>query len=89
MRPAESSVRAGVVAGVGFLSLDAVLLALAGLWTHRPSLVLWGCFFGALAVLPIVLWRRYRRRLDDVRSARQAAAQDLRHFEATPRDPRR
>jgi membrane protein implicated in regulation of membrane protease activity len=87
MRSPEASVRAGVVAGVGFLSLDAVLLVLGGVWTHRLSLVFWGCFFGGLAVLPIVLWRRYRGRLEEVRSARRAVAQELRHWEATRRQP--
>lgn len=88
MRPPEASVRAGVVAGVGFLSLDAVLLVLAGVWTHRLTLVFWGVFFAGLAAVPVVLWRRYRGRLDDVRSARRAVAQELRQLQSTRRDPR-
>jgi hypothetical protein len=83
-------VRAGVVAAVGFLVLDAVLLILAGVWADRPVLVVWGCVFGALAVLPVILWRRYLRHLDDVRTARRAMAEDIaRLSEALRSEPRR
>lgn len=87
MKPPEASVRAGVVAGVGFLGLDAVLLVLAGVWGHRAALVFWGVVFAGLAVLPILLWRRYRAHLNDVRTARRAVAEEIRRFRASLRQP--
>jgi hypothetical protein len=80
--------RALVVAAVGLLGLDAVLLVLAGVWLERAGLIAWGVALGLLAVLPIVLWRRYVRQMDEVRGARHAVAQDLRHLQHTLRETR-
>ncbi len=89
MRRGEGPVRAGVVAAVGFLALDAVLLVLAGWWMDRPGLLLWGALFAALATVPVLLWRRYLRHMDDVQAARRAMAQEVRHFRTTLREQRR
>jgi|GEM_PF-702112 len=80
-------VRAGVVAAVGFLALDAVLLAWAGWWTRRPALVVWGVLLAALIAVPLRLWRRYRRSMDEVQAARRAMAQEVRHLQMALREP--
>lgn len=80
--------RAGVVAAVGFLALDAVLLVLAGAWMDRPGLVVWGGVFAVLAAVPVMLWRRYLKHLDDVRTARRAMAEEIRHLQTALRAPR-
>ena len=82
-------VRAGVVAAVGFLALDAVLLAWAGWWTHRPALILWGVLLAGLIAVPLRLWRRYRRHMDEVRAARHAMAQEARHLQMALRASQR
>ncbi|MBI2401195.1 MAG: hypothetical protein HYV20_00330 [Gemmatimonadetes bacterium] len=87
MKSNPAPVRAGVVAAVGFLALDAVLLVLAGAWMDRPALVVWGVVFAALAVVPVILWRRYLRHMDDVRTARHDMAEEIRHWQTTLRDP--
>jgi hypothetical protein len=90
MTSTRGPVRAGVVAAVGFLVLDGVLLVLAGVWADRPTLVVWGVVFGLLAPVPVVLWRRYLKHLDDVRTARHAMAEDIaRLSEALRSQPRR
>ncbi len=87
MSRSEAPVRAGVVAAVGFLALDAVLLVLAGAWMDRPGLVVWGGVFVVLAAVPVLLWRRYLRHMDDVRTARHAMAEEIRHLQAALREP--
>lgn len=60
---------------VGFLSLDALLLAYAGITWGRPLLVAAGgvCVLGV--VLVIAGWRRYRRSLAELDAARH----DMKH----------
>lgn len=84
----QAPVRAGVVAAVGFLALDAVLLVLAGAWMDRPGLVVWGGVFALLAAVPVLLWRRYLKHLEDVRTARRAMAEEIRHWQTALREPR-
>jgi hypothetical protein len=50
----------------GFLALDGVLLVLAGLWSERIGLMVWGVVFGAGAVAVVFYWRRYLRRLREL-----------------------
>jgi len=78
--------RALVVAAVGLLGLDAVLLVLAGAWLGRVGLVALGVAIGALAAAPIVLWRRYVEQMDEVQGDRHAMAQELRHLQRTLRE---
>lgn len=89
MRRSEGLVRAGVVAAVGFLWLDGVLLVWAGAWSNRLGLLVWGAVLALLAGAPVLLWRRYLRRLRDVRAARRAMAQEVRHFQTALRGPQR
>lgn len=64
--------RALATAAVGFLALDALLLAYAGIATGR-----WGLLAAAAAcvvgsVVVIVAWRRFRRVIGEVAAARRA-----------------
>jgi hypothetical protein len=56
----------------GFLLLDAVLLAAAGWWGHRPILIVVGGVFAAGAIGVVALRRRYLARLDQITAAREA-----------------
>jgi hypothetical protein len=78
--------RALVVAAVGLLGLDAVLLVLAGAWLGRASLIVWGIVLGVLAAVPVVLWRRYVRQMTEVHGARHAMVQELRQLQRTLRE---
>ena len=62
---------------VGFLLLDAVLLFLAGLWSDRLGLMLWGTGFGAAAVAVYASWRWYLRHLKQLRADIRSNFQDL------------
>jgi hypothetical protein len=73
--------RAAAVGAVGFLVLDAILLIWLGLELKRGGFLAGGltCAVGAIGV--IVLWRRYRRALNEVAVGRRemkAEAQSLR-----------
>jgi hypothetical protein len=39
--------------------------------------------------LPLALWRRYRRRMDEVHAARRAMAQEVRHLQMALREQQR
>ena len=81
----KSPSRVPTTLAVGFLSLDALLLAYAGLSWGRPLLVAAGgaCVLGV--VLVVVGWRRYRRTLAELDDARRdmkeevASIRDLLH----------
>jgi hypothetical protein len=62
---------------VGFLALDAVLLAYAGVAWGRPMLVAAGgaCILGA--VLVVAGWRRYRRMLAELDAARHDMKEEV------------
>jgi len=68
---------------VGFLLLDAVLLAWAGLELRRAGLVAGGIACAVAAVVVVVLWRRYRRTLADLDAGRRemkAEAEEIRRL---------
>ncbi|MBI3983579.1 MAG: hypothetical protein HY337_11765 [Gemmatimonadetes bacterium] len=80
-RRRASGVRAGVVAAVGFLLLDAILLGLAGFWGRRPVLVIWAAVLAVGAAGVLVVWRRYLAHLvelDDQHRAMRAEVERLR-----------
>lgn len=68
--PAGAPSRALTTFAVGFLLLDASLLAYGGLSLDRPVLVVWGGVCLVAAVLVVLGWRRYRRILSDIERAR-------------------
>lgn len=54
------------VVAVGFLLLDASLLTLAGIWSNRTGLVVWGVVFGVAAIVVFAYWRRHLRRMNQL-----------------------
>ena len=66
--------RALAILAAGFLGLDAILLILAGTWTGRTELTLWGIIFAAGTVAVAFLWKRYLKNLVDLDEARAARA---------------
>lgn len=69
--------RSLTILAAGFLLLDAVLLALLGIWTSRPGLVAWGIVFGVGAVGVVIMWRHYLRRLGELDDARHALRREI------------
>ncbi|HMA38711.1 MAG TPA: hypothetical protein VKP10_01470 [Gemmatimonadales bacterium] len=68
---------------VGFLLLDAVLLAWAGLEQHRPGLLAGAIACALAAAAVVILWRRYRRTLADLDAGRaemKAEAEEIRRL---------
>ena len=63
---------------VGCLTLDGVLLGLAGLWGNRFGLVAGGTFCLLLALAIIYYWRRHRERLQELQLARREVADEAR-----------
>ena len=55
----------------GFLLIDAILLTLAGLWSHRGALLVLGAVFAVAAVGVLVYWRAHQKRLADIAEARR------------------
>jgi len=68
-RPAS---RALATLAVGFLLLDALLLGYVGVALHRPRLLAGAGACVALAIVVVLVWRRYRRVLVDIEAARRA-----------------
>ncbi len=71
MKPKRPPSRALTTLAVGFLALDALLLAYGGLTLGRPRLIVGGAVCLVAAVLVILGWRRYRRALSDLERARR------------------
>jgi O-antigen/teichoic acid export membrane protein len=71
LRLSGATSRALTTVAVGFLLLDALLLAYGGIALGRPTLVAWGGACLAAAVLVVLGWRRYRRILSDLERARR------------------
>lgn len=69
--------RALTTAAVGFLGLDALLLAYAGVAWHRPALVAGGVVCAIGVVFVLVAWRRYRRTLAELDAAQREMRQEI------------
>jgi len=80
------AVRAGAVAAVGFLLLDAVLLGLAAAWSARPLLFLWAALLAVGAGGVLVLWRRYLAHLSQLDTQRRAMRLEIEDLRATFRN---
>ncbi len=65
------------VVAVGFLALDGALLLLAGAWSGRLGLGVWGGVFLVGAVVVVVFWRRHVRRLAELRADLEASSQEF------------
>ena len=75
--------RALMIFAAGFLLLDAVLLAMAGVWLARPALLVWGVLLAAGAVGVTLLWRRYLVQLGELDEARAALRREIRRISRT------
>ena len=73
------------VVAVGFLALDGALLLLAGIWSGRLDLVLWGGAFAAGAVVVVFYWRRHLRQLRALGVGLEARFRDLQELDASSR----
>lgn len=80
--------RALLIFAAGFLLLDAVLLALAGVWLARPAFLVWSVVFAAGAVGVTLLWRRHLVRLGELDEARAALRREIRRISRTIQDAR-
>ena len=65
------------VVAVGFLALDGALLLLAGAWSGRVGLAVWGVLFLVGALLVVLSWRRHVRRLAELRADLEASSQEF------------
>ena len=77
------------ILAVGFLGLDGVLLMLAGLWSARMGLVVWGVIFSLGAGLVVRYWKRYVRTLEELGQDLQTRFQELHQIEVGAKKNRR
>jgi hypothetical protein len=76
--PAVSRTLTIIAAGV--LAFDGAALAGLGWWSGRLMLMLLGLVFFASSGLVLLYWRWYRRKLDDIVTARRALAEEAREM---------
>lgn len=69
--------RALTTVAAGVLTLDAALLAVAGVALDRWPLLVGGGVCAVLALLVALGWRRYRRMLTEIESARREMRRDV------------
>jgi hypothetical protein len=86
-RPARRG-RVLTIIAVGVLSLDGVLLLLAGLWSHRPILLALGAVMLLLAIGVHLLWRRQVRVLDEIDQARAEVRAEVQAIQGLIREER-
>ncbi len=71
---------------MGFLALDGALLLMAGMWTGRVGLVVWGLVFALGAVAVFWYWRRYLRQLRELNKGLESRFQELMELSGDLRD---
>jgi hypothetical protein len=69
--------RTVTVLAVGFLVLDGALLTMAGVWSGRLGLILWGIVCGAGAAGVFYYWRRHLRGLREINKGLEARFREL------------
>jgi hypothetical protein len=79
--------RIATFVAVGCLTLDGVLLGLAGLWGNRFGLVAGGAFCLLVALAVIFFWRRHRERMQELQLARREIAEEARALRDLVRKP--
>jgi membrane protein implicated in regulation of membrane protease activity len=82
--PAASRTLTIVAAAV--LGFDGAALLGFGVWHGRMLLVLVGAVFFLSALLVLLSWRWYRRRLEDIASARRALGDEAREMRRSLRE---
>ncbi len=68
------------------LAFDGTALATFGWWSGRLMLVLLGVICFASAVLVVLSWQWYRRRLQDIAALRQGLAEEARELQSFLRE---
>ena len=86
-RPARRG-RALTIIAVGVLSLDGVLLLVAGLWSHRPILLALGAVLLVLTVGVYLLWRRQVKVLEEIAQARAEMRAEVQALQGMLREKR-
>jgi hypothetical protein len=81
--PAAS--RTFTIVAAGVLAFDGVALLGLGVWSGRTMLVLAGAVLFLSALLVLLSWRWYRRRLADIAAARRALGDDAREMQRSLR----
>jgi hypothetical protein len=76
------------IVAVGALTLDGVLLLLAGLWSRRPILLVLGAVLLALAIGVHLLWRRQVRVLAEIAQARAEMRAEVQALQGLIREKR-
>ena len=66
--------------------LDGALLAMAGVWSGRLGLILWGIAFAAGAGAVFYSWRRHLRRLREINEGLEARFRELTEMNGELRD---
>ena len=84
MTPAGSRTLTIIAAVV--LGFDGVVLMGLGLWSGRTMLALVGLVFFGSAVVVLLSWRWYRRRLADIASARRSLGDEAREMQRSLRE---
>ena len=79
MTPAASRTLTLIAATV--LGFDGAALIGLGLWSGRTLLALVGLVFFVSAVVVLLSWRWYRRRLSDIAEARRALGHEAREMQ--------
>lgn len=79
MSPLISRTLTFVAAAV--LAFDGAALASLGFWSGRIMLALIGVVFFISSGLVLLYWRWYRRRLEDIASARRALGEEARELQ--------
>jgi membrane protein implicated in regulation of membrane protease activity len=68
------------------LAFDGAALLGVGIWSGRMMLALVGLVFFLSALLVLLSWRWYRRRLTDIAAARRALSDEAREMQRTLRE---
>jgi membrane protein implicated in regulation of membrane protease activity len=68
------------------LAFDGAALLGFGAWSGRVMLVLVGAVFFLSALLVVLSWRWYRRRLTDIAAARRALSDEAREMQRSFRE---
>jgi membrane protein implicated in regulation of membrane protease activity len=84
MAPAASRMLTIVAAAA--LATDGAALVTIGLWSRRMTFAVVGVVFLASALLVVLSWRWYRRRLADIASARRALGDEARDIQRSLRE---
>ena len=84
MSPAASRMLTIVAAAA--LATDGAALVTIGVWSRRITFSALGVVFLASALLVVLSWRWYRRRLADIVSARRAVGDEARDIQRSLRE---